>query len=401
MEYLETFGLALRCYGAFNALHFLSLYYQSLGVIGSKGVTPVALLLNRIRHDIPSWRHRLWQYPSLLWVSSSDVFVLGLTVIGLISSLCVVMGQSSPVALACMAAIQLSFAHTGLKDLNFPGDTLNLELNFLCIYAPPLQPLIPTLPSLRVLILYPSSLKTALDRLRYFFRIDLAASARPSDLCVFMLAVFLARFLLSMVLTWLPHARHRVRYFVSPSMAYHHARYFAWFYFLTAYAITLTYMGWEARAAMLHAPPAAISAGGAGKVTTLVSLVSSFSFDGLHPFSRCLYSAGSFTEWFFSQMPSVLYFAVAWTYVAASLAHAALIDVLPYNSMRLWPFFRSAQLPFLSLFHTLFRFNVIHAYVTLQLHIHACMHLQFTYLSPPYFPIDSLSSMFTFLRIHY
>src|SRR5438552_6111307 len=84
-------GLFTRLLGLVYLVAFASLYAQVVPIAGSRGITPVRELLDRARLDFPL-RVRLTAWPSLLWLSGSDLALRGLAAAGLLSAALVVFG---------------------------------------------------------------------------------------------------------------------------------------------------------------------------------------------------------------------------------------------------------------------------------------------------------------------
>src|SRR5690349_8843981 len=65
--------------------------WQVVGLCGSRGLTPVAPLLKRMRQDFPL-HVRLCHFPSLLWISSSDRAIQALPLLGSAGALLAIYG---------------------------------------------------------------------------------------------------------------------------------------------------------------------------------------------------------------------------------------------------------------------------------------------------------------------
>src|SRR4051812_32388278 len=82
------FSFRLNLWMTFEKLIFViyfiatvQLIPQIKGIIGERGVTPVNKRLAAYARDFPSWR-RFFYYPTYLWISCTDTFMVQLLWIG-------------------------------------------------------------------------------------------------------------------------------------------------------------------------------------------------------------------------------------------------------------------------------------------------------------------------------
>lgn len=131
---LLIWGLVPRAVGLIFLIAYGSLWFQILPLLGSRGISPVGLQLNRLREDLPLLA-RLRLNPSLLWIAHGDVALRVFIGAGMLGACAMIVG--GPVgwwgALCCWA-IWLSL-HFSLR-LVYPWDTVLLEAGFLCLFAP-------------------------------------------------------------------------------------------------------------------------------------------------------------------------------------------------------------------------------------------------------------------------
>ena len=72
-----VWGLVPRIVGGLFVVAFLSLAGQVLGLVGSRGISPASEQLARAREHFPSVL-RFVRFPTLLWLSSSDLYLRAL-----------------------------------------------------------------------------------------------------------------------------------------------------------------------------------------------------------------------------------------------------------------------------------------------------------------------------------
>jgi len=131
---LLIWALVPRAIGLVFLIAYGSLWSQILPLLGSRGISPVGLQLNRLREDLPLFA-RLRLNPSLLWIAHSDTALRGYIAAGMLGACAMIAG--GPVgwwgALCCWA-IWLSL-HYSLR-LVYPWDTVLLEAGFLSLFVP-------------------------------------------------------------------------------------------------------------------------------------------------------------------------------------------------------------------------------------------------------------------------
>jgi len=127
-------GLFIRGIGLVHVISFASLSGQVTVLAGERGAQPVRRALERIRRDFPGPR-RYFYFPTLLWLDSSDRMLRGLTWLGMLSGLAVVVGGPlAPLALLvcylCQLSLDLAMA------LIFPWDCALFECTLLALFLP-------------------------------------------------------------------------------------------------------------------------------------------------------------------------------------------------------------------------------------------------------------------------
>jgi Lipase maturation factor len=131
---LVIWGLIPRAVGLIFLIAYGSLWSQILPLLGSRGISPVGLQLNRVREDLPLLA-RLRLNPSLLWIAHGDTALRAYVGVGMLGGVAMIVG--GPLgwwgALCCWA-VWLSL-HFSLR-LVYPWDTVLLETGFLCLFLP-------------------------------------------------------------------------------------------------------------------------------------------------------------------------------------------------------------------------------------------------------------------------
>jgi hypothetical protein len=143
--YHLTRFVVLRWLGAMYLVAFLVSLLQLRGLIGQNGILPAAWFLNDVRAQLGPAAG--WTLPTLFWLNHSDGFMLGITGLGVVLSLCVVFGLSNAGAFAVLWFFYLSLIHVGQTFYSFGWEILLLEVGFLAIFLAPPRKLGPLAPS--------------------------------------------------------------------------------------------------------------------------------------------------------------------------------------------------------------------------------------------------------------
>jgi len=133
----------LRALGLVYLAAFLSLWPQLRGLIGARGILPVAQTLASVAEFHGAARFH--QFPTLLWLSSSDTALDLCVGGGVLCSLLVVCNLARPLALLGAWLCYLSLFTVGREFLSFQWDTLLLETGGLALLLAPRR-LPPTAP---------------------------------------------------------------------------------------------------------------------------------------------------------------------------------------------------------------------------------------------------------------
>ena len=128
-----VWGLVPRLIGALYFLAMASLLPQVLGIVGSRGMAPLAQRLQTMRRDFPGPR-RFIDLPTLFWLNQSDAFIRTLPLVGMAgAALAVYGGDYGWVGLLVAWAVYLSL---DVCALMFPWDCMLLEVGFLALWLP-------------------------------------------------------------------------------------------------------------------------------------------------------------------------------------------------------------------------------------------------------------------------
>lgn len=109
---------------------FFSLHPQVLGLFGSKGISPIAFLVEQLKQRKISF----FQFPSLFLYRSSDSFLKGIVLLGIGFSLLALAGFVPALFLSLLWILYLAFYVAGYPFLSFQWDALLLEAGFAGIF---------------------------------------------------------------------------------------------------------------------------------------------------------------------------------------------------------------------------------------------------------------------------
>ncbi len=122
----------VRALGATFFIAFASLWGQLDGLIGSRGISPVADFLPWAYEQL-GWR-AYGRIPTLCWISASDGFLRGLCAVGVAFSVLLVGGVAQRWTLFALWALYLSLVAVGDVFLQYQWDSLLLETAFFSIF---------------------------------------------------------------------------------------------------------------------------------------------------------------------------------------------------------------------------------------------------------------------------
>jgi predicted DCC family thiol-disulfide oxidoreductase YuxK len=132
--YVITREVFLRLLGLVYLIAFISCFVQIDGLVGSRGILPVADYLHFAKEQVDAPH---WELPTLLWLNSSDAFLHGLCITGIASACLLIIGVVPIPALVILWVAYLSLTIGGQEFLSFQWDALLLEAGLLAIFFAP------------------------------------------------------------------------------------------------------------------------------------------------------------------------------------------------------------------------------------------------------------------------
>ncbi len=130
----ETFHLAswifLRMLGAIYLIAFWSFGVQAAGLIGSRGISPVADFLRSVREYYGAG---MGQVPTLFWWNASDGAIKAVWIAGICLSVALLLGVRWRIVRIALFLLYLSLVTAGQEFMGYQWDALLLEAGFLAI----------------------------------------------------------------------------------------------------------------------------------------------------------------------------------------------------------------------------------------------------------------------------
>jgi len=136
--YWLTRFILLRLLGVVYAVGFLVAANQILPLIGSDGLLPVKLFIDRARPIFGSTFSGFLHLPSLFWFIHSDMALLVAAWTGFVLACVVVAGFANALLLAVLWGLYMSFVHLGQDWYGYGWEVQLLETGFLAIFLCPL-----------------------------------------------------------------------------------------------------------------------------------------------------------------------------------------------------------------------------------------------------------------------
>ena len=136
-HFAATQWLFVRALALIYAVAFGSLTFQVIGLLGERGILPVAPFLASVARTDSTLR--FVAVPSLLWFGNDDITLIGLCFAGVIFACMLLLtgfarGKFERLILVVLFVLYLSFAAAGQEFLSFQWDSLLLEAGFLAIF---------------------------------------------------------------------------------------------------------------------------------------------------------------------------------------------------------------------------------------------------------------------------
>lgn len=126
----------LRALGLIYFSAFYSLLFQIRGLIGPDGVLPAQQYLAMVERSFPGFT-RFWFAPTLFWFSNNNHMLLGVTIIGVVASLLVVVNVWPRFTLFVCFICFLSFVCAAGDFSNYQSDGMLLEAGFISLFFAP------------------------------------------------------------------------------------------------------------------------------------------------------------------------------------------------------------------------------------------------------------------------
>ena len=126
----------LRGLGFIYSIAFLILYHQAPGLVGDQGLMPASVFLDHVHSKLGAWP-AFWRLPSVFHFFYSDTLMHGLSLVGLLVSLLVLLGLSSGLVLFLLWALYLSFLPIGQTFYGFGWESILLEMGFFSVFLVP------------------------------------------------------------------------------------------------------------------------------------------------------------------------------------------------------------------------------------------------------------------------
>lgn len=136
--YWLTRFFILRLLGCVYAVAFLAAALQIVPLIGSQGLLPLNLFIDRAREALGSSAAGFARLPSLFWIAHSDGFLQLMAWLGFALSCVVAAGYANSLILAALWALYMSFVHLGQDWYGYGWEIQLLETGFLAIFLCPL-----------------------------------------------------------------------------------------------------------------------------------------------------------------------------------------------------------------------------------------------------------------------
>jgi hypothetical protein len=122
--------LILRLLGVVYVFAFLGLIFQAPALLGSHGLTPVSLFVDRL-HDA---RQTFWDVPSLFMLDSSDAVLAAWAYIGLVLAIACALGYANLPSLLVLWAIYGSYERVGQLWFGFGWEIQLLETTLIAAF---------------------------------------------------------------------------------------------------------------------------------------------------------------------------------------------------------------------------------------------------------------------------
>jgi len=130
-SYMSLRWIFFRLLGLVYLLAILSFGIQMKGLIGSEGILPAQQFFNAVFEQVGSQGYVL--LPSLFWISASNAFLDLVLLVGLVSSVLLLIGKLERTNLIVLFIVYLSLLSAGQLFMSYQWDVFLLEIGFLAI----------------------------------------------------------------------------------------------------------------------------------------------------------------------------------------------------------------------------------------------------------------------------
>jgi len=127
-----TQWIFVRMLAVIYAIAFGSLIGQITGLLGARGILPVADYLKAVAESTGAMR--FFYVPTVFWINASDGALLGVCWVGVALAALVLVGFFERAGLALLFVLYLSLSSAGQEFLSFQWDALLIEVGFLAIF---------------------------------------------------------------------------------------------------------------------------------------------------------------------------------------------------------------------------------------------------------------------------
>lgn len=128
-NYSLALALFLRLLGFIYFVVYLPFIFQIKGLLGSKGILPLAQYLDGIREMLGS-KKAYYSLPTLFWFNHSNKALLGAVWSALLFSILLMFNICSPLMLLLLYTLHLSILYAGQDFLSFGWEMFLLEITF-------------------------------------------------------------------------------------------------------------------------------------------------------------------------------------------------------------------------------------------------------------------------------
>ncbi len=127
-----TQWIFVRMLAVIYAIAFGSLIGQITGLLGARGILPVADYLKAVAESVGGMR--FYYVPTVFWINASDGALLAVCWVGVAIAAMVLVGFFERAGLAFLFVLYLSLSSAGQEFLSFQWDALLIEVGFLAIF---------------------------------------------------------------------------------------------------------------------------------------------------------------------------------------------------------------------------------------------------------------------------